>query len=109
MAEYVIDKSTWPCIWEQIINKHEGPQSFAFSNGPNFSAGMLEEMIDQVTRVKDKYSHGEWANDENARRLVELVSEHLAGLIAELDEVKSGRRQISTTDIFLPSERKSLS
>lgn len=90
------------------MNKHEGPQPFFISNGPNFSAGMLEAMIDEVTRVKDKYSQGSWKTDTNAIRLVDLVNEHLAGLVAELSEVNSGVRRIGTTDIFLPRERKSL-
>jgi hypothetical protein len=110
MAEYVIDQSTWSCIWDKIIDKHEGPQSFAIDQieGPNFSARMLEAMIEEVTRVRDKYSQGSWATDENAARLVELVNEQLADLIIELGEVNSGVRTIRSTDILLPEERKNL-
>jgi hypothetical protein len=111
MATYVIDQSTWPCLWDKIIDKHEGPQSFAINqiSGPNFSARMLESMIEEVTRVRDKYSQGSWATDDNAIRLVELVDDQLADLIIELGEVNSGARTIRATDILMPDERKNLS
>jgi hypothetical protein len=107
MAEYVINKSTWSCIWDKIIDKHEGPQSFPTDpNGPNFSSKMLEEMIAQVTRLIVKYSQGDWANDDNAIRLVALLNEHLSALVSELEEVNSGVRPIGITDIFMTGERK---
>lgn len=110
MSTYVIDQSTWSCIWDKIIDKHEGPQSFGSNvvSGPNFSARMLDSMIEEVTRVKDKYSQGSWATDDNAKRVVEICNEQLADLVIELGEVNSGARTIRATDILMPDERAEL-
>jgi hypothetical protein len=110
MASYVIDQSTWSCIWDKIIDKHEGPQPFASNviSGPNFSARMIGAMIEEVTRIKNKYSEGSWATDDNAGRLVELVNEQIADLMIELGEVNAGTRSIQATDILMPDERKDL-
>lgn len=106
LSNYVIDESTWPCLWDKIIDKHEGPQSYPSDlGGPNFSAGMLELMIEEVTRVRDKYSQDSWSEDDNAKKLVELVSEHLVQLNTELNEVNSGKRTLTSRCIFAPGER----
>ena len=106
MSSYVIDESTWPCLWDKIIDKHEGPQSYPTDlGGPNFSAGMLELMIEEVTRVRDKYSQSPWTDDTNAKRLVELMAEHLVMLNTELGEVNSNERSLTAKCIFAPGER----
>eukprot|EP00804_Cyclotella_cryptica_P003653 CCRYP_002216-RA/>CCRYP_002216-RA protein AED:0.42 eAED:0.42 QI:0/-1/0/1/-1/1/1/0/114 len=105
MAKWVIGRDTWPCIWDKVIDKNEGPMTFddrKISEDPNFSAFMLEEMKGEVTRLATKYSADPWTNDSNANR---LLSEHLVSLQTEIDEVVSGRRTLGKKDIFGPKER----
>lgn len=111
MAKWVIGRDIWPCIWDKIIDRNEGPMTFDDRNiaeDPNFSAFMLEEMKGEVTRLVTKYSADPWTDDSNANRLVTLLSEHLVSLQRELVEVVSGRRTLSKRDIFGPKERNTI-
>jgi hypothetical protein len=108
-ARYVINKNTWTCLWDKIIVKNEGPMTFDdrdISNDPNFSPAMLDLMKTQVQRLITKYSSSRWSDDTNAKRIVTLLTEHLPILQAEIDELASGRRQLSVKDIYAPGERK---
>ena len=109
VADYVIDRECWNCIWEEIMDRNKGPKTFKDrkeQDDPNFSAFMLEEMIFELDRMVTKYSTTEWAADENAIRLVSLLSEHLVMLESELDIVNSGRRTLTTRDVFGPHEQR---
>jgi hypothetical protein len=76
------------------------------SNDPNFSSAMLVLMKSQVQRLITKYSSSRWASNTNAKRIVSLLKEHLPLLQAEIDDLASGRRQLSVKDIFAPGERQ---
>ena len=109
VADYVIDREAWPCIWEELIIRNKGPATFKdrqIEEDPNFSSFMLDEMIYEIDRMVTKYSGSEWADDNNAQRLVTLLSEHLAALQDELDEVNSGKRTLTTRDIYGPHEKR---
>ena len=82
--------------------------NFSVIMGPRFSGRMLDAMIEEVTRVRDKYSQEAWADDASAQRLVELLNEQLSELIVELGDVNSGARNIRATDIMMPDEREEL-
>lgn len=108
-ARYVINKDTWTCLWDKVIVKNQGPMTFDdrdIANDPNFSEFMLQEMKSEIQRLVDKYSGDLWIDDVNANRLVSLLSEHIPLLQTEIDDLASGRRILSTKDIFGPGERK---
>jgi hypothetical protein len=110
-GKYVIDKSNWSCMWDQIVNKNKGPVTFEDRNiedDPNFSAFMLEEMASELQRLVDKYSDVPWIPNPQAQRIVELLSEHIPMLRTEIDNIKSGRRTLSVKDIYGPGEREAL-
>ncbi|KAL7486080.1 hypothetical protein ACHAW6_011678 [Cyclotella cf. meneghiniana] len=107
--EYTIDSEAWPCIWDKIIDKNEGPKTFddrKITEDPNFSAFMLEEMIFELNRMVSKYSSTEWQSNTNAQRLVGIFTEHLPLLKTELDEVVAGIRTLTVRDFLGPNERK---
>ena len=111
MSKWVINSETWPCIWDKVIDKNEGPMTFDdrdISEDPNFSQAMIEAMIEEVTRLINKYGADPWTDDINANRIVSLLSEHLPLLNTELDEIISGRRTLTQKDIFMPGERQAL-
>lgn len=108
-AKWVINEEAWDCIWDKVIDKNLGPMTFDdrdISQDPNFSVFMLEEMLGEVNRLIDKYSNDPWTADQNANRLVFLLSEHVRLLQAEIDDINSGRRTLSQKDIFGPHERQ---
>ena len=110
-AKWVIDKETWPCIWNEVIYENKGPMTFddrEIASDPNFSSFMLEEMLGEVQRLVDKYSADPWTDDSNANRLVVLLSEHIPLLQTEIDDLASGRRVLSQKDIFGPGERHAI-
>lgn len=78
------------------------------SQDPNFSQAMIEAMIEEVTRLVNKYSADPWTDDINANRVVLLLSEHLPLLQTELDDIISGRRTLTQKDIFMPGERQAI-
>jgi hypothetical protein len=107
VKDYVIDREAWPCIWEELIIRNKGPATFKdrqIEEDPNFSPFMLGEMIYEIDRMITKYSGSEWAGNDNAERLVSLLSEHLVMLQTELDDVNAGRRTLGTRDIYGPHE-----
>jgi len=111
IAPYVIEEEAWHCIWDQVIDKGQGPLSFSdrdISEDPNFSPSMLEEMIRELTRMVTKYSAGNWKENENAQILVSLFSEHIVMLQTELDDVTSGRRRLGANVIYGPNERRQM-
>lgn len=110
-ANFIIDRETWPCIWNEVIYENKGPMTFDdrdISSDPNFSQFMLEEMLGEVRRLADKYGADPWTDDANANRLVLILSEHIVLLQTEIDDIASGRRTLSTKDIFGPGERDAL-
>ena len=109
VADYVIDRECWNCIWEEVIDRNKGPATFKDrkqEDDPNFSAFMLEEMIFEIDRMVTKYSSSEWSANDNASRLVSLLLEHLVMLESELDIVNSGSRTLTTSDVFGPHEQR---
>lgn len=110
MAPYLIDNSTWPCIWNKIIHENRGPMTFddrKLSEDPNFSAFMLGEMIYEMNRMIKKYSSAPWTSS-NARavRLVQIFTEHRGLLQTEMEEVMTGARALSVSDFLGPHERQ---
>ena len=78
------------------------------SQDPNFSEAMIEAMVEEVTRLVDKYSADPWTDDINANRIVLLLSEHLPLLRTELEELQTGVRTLTEKDIMMPYERRAL-
>lgn len=110
MSPYVIDSSTWNCIWTELIPNGKGLKVVTDREGGEsnyyFSAEMLEEMLTELDRLISKYSSSEWNTLVTANRIVELITEHRGLIQTELDEVNSGRRQLSVNDMLGPKERQ---
>jgi hypothetical protein len=66
---------------------------------------MLQAMIIELTRLITKYDSPEWNTKETANRIVSLITEHLALIQIELDEVNSGARTLTERDFLGPKER----
>lgn len=115
MSPYVIEPEAWDCIWNELIVNKKGartildrPNTNYTSDDYNFSAEMLEKMLNELDRLLTKYSSIEWSNNDNANRLVQLFTEHRAELLTELHEVNSGIRSLKYHDFLGPEERERL-
>jgi len=110
MGQFVIDSSTWDCIWKELIVKGVGVKT-VYDRPPregakyNFSAEMLEMMVSELTYVIDKYSGPDWNTKATANRIVELLVEHRGLIEVELSEVKSGARRLTSKDFLGPKMR----
>ncbi|EJK48025.1 hypothetical protein THAOC_33214 [Thalassiosira oceanica] len=131
MGQYVIDSSTWDCVWDevsfpyflaappfsmlmvgldQLIVKKKGLRTVydrpgLTENDYNFSEEMLETMIQELDYIINKYSGPDWNTKSTAIRLVELISEHKTLVETELAEVVTGRRKLSDKDFLGPKAR----
>mmetsp|Transcript_13669 Transcript_13669/g.31178 ORF Transcript_13669/g.31178 Transcript_13669/m.31178 type:complete len:568 (+) Transcript_13669:132-1835(+) len=110
MGQYVIDSSTWDCVWDELIVKKRGLKTVydrpGFTeNDYNFSEEMLETMIQELDYIITKYSGPDWNTKSTAIRLVQLISEHKTLVETELAEVVTGRRKLSDKDFLGPKAR----
>jgi hypothetical protein len=113
MSPYVIGSEAWECIWSELIIKGKGaktvvdrPSTPYTEADYNFSAEMLEEMLVELDRLLTKYDSTDWISSDIAIRLVELLTWHRGLIQTELDELNSGRRNLSANDFLGPKERK---
>jgi len=108
-GDYVISRQTWSCIWGELVKKKKG--GITVYDRPltwkerNFSAEMLEKMIQELTYLIIKYSGADWSVSSHANRLVELLVEDRAEIQTELNEVNSGSRTLLDHDFLGPKER----
>jgi len=72
----------------------------------NFSADMIGAMIEQLTRLIDKYGSRAWDDKPTARRIVDLLVDHRASIRIEFVEVNAGVRQLTDEDFLGPKERQ---
>ena len=109
-GQYVIAQEAWDCIWEELIQNGKGLKTVYDRPGQeqeySFSAEMLQAMIDELTRLIDKYGGSEWNTKETANRIVELLTEHRTLIQAELVDVQLGLRKLTDNDFLGPKERE---
>ena len=72
----------------------------------NFSAEMLEAMINELSRLITKYSASPWNTKITANKVVTLLTEHRTLIQEELDDVLVGRRVLTEKDFLGPKERE---
>lgn len=113
MGQYVIAQEAWDCIWDELIRKHKGLKTVVQRPGfveedYNFSEEMLEAMIWQLNRLITKYGGPDWNRKATANRIVELLVEHRALIQVELNEVRTGVRELSERDFLGPKARRRL-
>ena len=109
-GQYVIASEAWGCIWKELIQNGKGARTVFDRPGYveedyNFSAEMLQAMIQEQDRLVTKYSDSEWDGNENADRIVQLIVEHQANVLTELNKVTSGVRKLTDRDFLGPKER----
>merc|ERR1712129_131068 len=63
-------------------------------------------MIDQLDRLITKYGVPAWNTKNTAKRMVDLLVEHRALIVVELNEVNTGVRQLTDEDFLGPKERQ---
>mmetsp|Transcript_4218 Transcript_4218/g.6434 ORF Transcript_4218/g.6434 Transcript_4218/m.6434 type:complete len:324 (+) Transcript_4218:348-1319(+) len=111
ISKYLIDESTWDCIWTELIINKKGLKTFIDREGVRetdygFSEEMLEQMIVEINRLIDKYSDPNWSWRQTAKDLVTLLKEHRGMIDTEMQEVISGIRQpLKLSDFLGPKER----
>ena len=104
--DWLIEEEAWGCIWEELIIKKKGLKTFVDREGIgerdyNFSTEMLTKMIEELTRLIDKYGpNGDYKYIATAQYLVQLLSEHRALIQVELSEVTSGVRKLTKRDFL---------
>ena len=81
----VIEEEARECVWrELIINGKGNTNTFRDrdGNGPEeteykFTAEQMEKIQDELYRVREKYSTGEWVGDKIAQSLVTYINEYI--------------------------------
>mmetsp|Transcript_23402 Transcript_23402/g.50540 ORF Transcript_23402/g.50540 Transcript_23402/m.50540 type:complete len:330 (+) Transcript_23402:489-1478(+) len=113
MGKYVIAQEAWDCIWEELIQHKKGPKTIALRpgyediyEGYNFSFNMLYAMIEELNRLINKYSSGEWKTKPTAIRLVKILTEHRTLVEKELEEIHTGQRQLKKKDFLGTDQRE---
>jgi len=112
--DYLIAEEAWQCIWSELIIKKKGLKTVVDREGLgerdyNFSEEMLASMLEELNRLISKYSSSDWNWRETAQDLVDVLTEHRALIVAELDEVRNGTRKLGTFDILGPKTRHDMS
>ena len=113
-GQYVIAQEAWDCIWEELIVNGKGLKTVFDRPGfveedYNFSSEMLEEMINELTRLINKYTGPDWNTKETAQKVTLLLFEHRSLIQTELAEVlaeeEAGTRKLADKDFLGPRER----
>ena len=86
----MIEEEARECVWREMADPKVGGKGKAaiphFPNrdryGPKeeeflFTKPQMKKIIEEITRVRDKYSEPEWANNENAQQLVEFFEGYI--------------------------------
>lgn len=113
ISQYMISQEAWGCIWTELIQNGKGIRTVTSREGwvesdYNFSAPMLQKMIDELDRLIDKYSSSGWNTEANANRLVELLVEHRGLLQIEYNGLSVGLRKLEERDFLGPDLRSRL-
>ncbi len=113
ISDYMISQQAWGCIWSELIQNGKGIRTVVSREGwvesdYNFSAPMLQKMIDELDRLIPKYSSPPWSAQAIAIRLVELLVEHRGLLQVEYNTVSVGLRKLEERDFLGPDLRTSL-
>jgi hypothetical protein len=82
----VIEVEARYCVWEELIIKGKGfikTIKDRDTNGPSedqygFTLEQMGKIQDELHRVRDKYSSGDWVNDTIAQSLVEYIDSYIA-------------------------------
>ncbi|KAL7545561.1 hypothetical protein ACHAWF_008911 [Thalassiosira exigua] len=111
ISEYLISNEAWDCIWTELIPNGRGMRMVRDREGYveedyNFSAEMLQGMVDEYDRLILKYGDAYWSSKPTAVRLRQLLMEHRASVQLELNDVNSGARRLSDRDFLGPDERE---
>mmetsp|Transcript_15138 Transcript_15138/g.21597 ORF Transcript_15138/g.21597 Transcript_15138/m.21597 type:complete len:417 (-) Transcript_15138:9-1259(-) len=92
----VISEQARPCIWEELIINRKGVRSFPDRDmgGPpeeafKFSISQMEQMIQELERVRNKYSSPEWSGNSLAVDLVVYVKKYIVENQAELATMRN--------------------
>jgi|ERR1712071_114411 len=110
IGDYVIERDAWDCVWRELIINKKGPRTYLDRNGNseeefNFSAEVLNLMLDEVNRLITKYSDLVWIISPKVPVLVSILTEHRDSIRQELAEVESGRRKLKNSDFLGPKTR----
>ncbi len=111
ISEHVIEEEAWQCIWTELIVNKKGLKTFIDREGIterdyNFSTEMLEEMLNELDRLIDKYDSPEWNSLQTSNDLVSLFTDHRSLILQEYNEVLAGLRKLQDTDFLGPKERR---
>jgi len=87
----VISKEARACIWKEIVVNRKGVRTLLDRGGSptseyGFTAEHLQEMIDELTRLRDKYSSPGWAGKQTAQDLVSILSQDIQNIELELTD-----------------------
>jgi len=97
-------------VWSELIENGKGLKTVYDRPTPeaeyNFSAEMLEAMINELSRLITKYSASPWNTKITANKVVTLLTEHRTLIQEELDDLLAGRRVLTEKDFLGPKERE---
>lgn len=87
----VIEEEARPCVWKELIINRKGLPNLVDRDGHGppkeafkFTYEQMELLIEQLERVRDKYSVGQWVGDPRAEVLVDSCNQYIAENKAEL-------------------------
>jgi len=78
----VIAKEARPCIWDELMIRKKGLRNMKDRSGPEqsiykYKLEYLAEMLNELNRLKTKYSLTEWSYKKTAQDLVIILDEYI--------------------------------
>ena len=89
----VISREARACIWNEVVVNRKGVRTLLDRGGnlsPNaygFTADHLQQMIDELTRLRDKYSAPGWIEKQISKDLVSILEQDMTNIQVELDDM----------------------
>lgn len=90
----VIESEARKCIWRELMVNKKGVRNMLDRTGPQadkytFSVHMYQKMIDQLNRLKTKYSAPEWAVKATVQDLLIILDEYIVDISLQIDYILS--------------------
>jgi len=81
----VIESEARKCVWRELVVNKKGVRNMLDRTGPQtdtyiFTDVMHQKMIDQLNRLKTKYSASEWSGKATVQDLLSIIDEYITDI-----------------------------
>lgn len=92
VRDYLINEDAWECIWTELIENHQAPGHTRLEyieDNYDLPSFIFMAMNAELMRLIRKYRAADWAGNEVAARLVDILNIHRAEIVSDYLEKKS--------------------